>query len=150
MIYAFNDLPKKCKSFSEDARHSRSILNDTVDLQVQAADHHRNIAGIGIRQHPVNVARIQRWNPATFAGIRSVQIPATNLAGRLCRNPATFAGIRLSHTGYNLEIKEGEYKYLKRTNQFKISLYIVLHKIINVALPLTMHELFSHIAETFP
>jgi hypothetical protein len=52
-------LSKKRKSFSEDARHSRSILNGTVDLHVQAADHHRNIAGIGIRQHPVNVAEIR-------------------------------------------------------------------------------------------
>jgi hypothetical protein len=51
MIYAF----KKRKSFSEDARRNRSILNGTVDLYVKAADHHRNIAGIGI-QHPVNVA----------------------------------------------------------------------------------------------
>jgi len=52
-------LSKKRKSFSEDARRGRSILNDTIDLHVQAADHHRNIAGIGIRQHPVNVAEIR-------------------------------------------------------------------------------------------
>jgi len=65
----------------EDARRGRSILNDTVDLHVQATDHHRNIAGIGIRQHSVNVTGIWRRNPATFAEIRSVQIPATNLAG---------------------------------------------------------------------
>jgi hypothetical protein len=63
----------KRKSFSEDARRSRSILNGTVDLHVQAADHHRNIASIGIWQHPVNVAGIWRRNPATFAWIRSTR-----------------------------------------------------------------------------
>jgi hypothetical protein len=68
MIYAF----KKRKSFSKDARRSRSILKGIVDLHVQAADHHRNIAGIRI-QHPVNVAGIWRRNPATFAGIQSAR-----------------------------------------------------------------------------
>jgi hypothetical protein len=109
---------QKIKSFSEDARRSRSILNGTVDLHVQAADHHRNIAGIGIRQHPVNVAGIRPpspescqpdsgdqsdRNPARPAGFRpSNRIwpekagfrPA--LAGRIWPDPATFAGIRLS------------------------------------------------------
>jgi hypothetical protein len=47
-------------AFSEDARRGRSILNGTVDLHIQAADHHRNIADIRIRQHPINVARIWR------------------------------------------------------------------------------------------
>jgi hypothetical protein len=74
-------LSKFQKSFFEDTKRGRSILKDAVDLQVQVADHHPNIAGIGIRQHPVNVAGIWRQNPATFAGIRSIQIPATNLAG---------------------------------------------------------------------
>jgi hypothetical protein len=41
-----------------------------MDLHVQAADHDRNIAGIGIRQHPVNVARIWRRNPARPAGFQ--------------------------------------------------------------------------------
>jgi hypothetical protein len=54
------------KSFSEDARRDRYILNDTIDLHVQAADHHRNIAGIGIRQHPINVAGI--WPPSPESG----------------------------------------------------------------------------------
>jgi hypothetical protein len=66
--------------FSEDARRSRSILNGTVDLQVQAADHHQNIAGIGIRQHPVNVAGI--WPESPVPG---------RLAGQIWldgRNPA--------------------------------------------------------------
>jgi hypothetical protein len=39
-------LSKKRKSFSEDDRRSRSILNGTLDRHVQAADHHQNIAGI--------------------------------------------------------------------------------------------------------
>jgi hypothetical protein len=68
-------LSKFRKLFSEDARRSRFILNGTVNLHVQAADHHRNIAGIGIRHHPVN------------------QIPATNLteiwpSGQTGRIPA--------------------------------------------------------------
>jgi hypothetical protein len=58
MIYGF----KKRKSFSEDARRSQSILNGTVDLHVQTADHHRNIAGIGI-QHPL-------MSPESGDGIR--------------------------------------------------------------------------------
>jgi hypothetical protein len=108
MIYAF----KKRKSFSEDARRSRSILNGTVDLHVQAADHHRNIVGIGI-QHPVNVAEIwpdlgQSWperpdpRPALAREAGSQPAGRTDLARsgqparirRNCRNPATFAGIR--------------------------------------------------------
>jgi hypothetical protein len=73
------------KSFSEDARRSRSILNGTVNLHVQATDHHRNIAGIGIRQHLVNVAGIWRRNPVS-------QIPATNLTGRIWPDPSSLSG----------------------------------------------------------
>jgi len=64
MIYAF----KKRKSFSEDARRIRLLLNVTVDFHVKAVGHHRNLADTEIRQPQVNVV-----------GIRSVQIPATNL-----------------------------------------------------------------------
>jgi hypothetical protein len=86
MIYAF----KKRKSFSEDTRRSRSILNGTVDLHVQAADHHRNIAGIRI-QHPL-------MSPEFGDGIRppSPKSGQPDSGDQSDRNPATFAGIRLS------------------------------------------------------
>jgi hypothetical protein len=45
MIYAF----EKRKSFSEDTRRIRPLLNDTGDLHVQVVDHHRNLASIEIR-----------------------------------------------------------------------------------------------------
>jgi hypothetical protein len=54
MIYAF----EKCKSFSEDARHIRFLLNNTVDFHVQAVVHH-----------------VQAVSPAVLAGIRPTQTP---------------------------------------------------------------------------
>lgn len=75
---------KKClvnfkKLFFEDTRRIQPILNDIVDLHVQAVDHHRNHASIKIRQHPVNVVGNRRRNPTIFLGIWSAQIMATKL-----------------------------------------------------------------------
>jgi hypothetical protein len=44
-----------------------AILNDTVDLYVQAVDHHRKLAGVGIRQRQVTVVRFL----ATFVEFQS-------------------------------------------------------------------------------
>jgi hypothetical protein len=64
MIYAF----KKRKSFSEDAKIIRPLLNDTVD-------HHRNLAGTEIRQPHVNVAG---FRPSSLDfGHQTDHIPAT-------------------------------------------------------------------------
>jgi hypothetical protein len=116
MIYAF----KKRKSFSKDARCGRSILNDAVDLHIQAADHHRNLAGIGIRQQPVNIAEIRPpspesgqprfwrpiwpdlarpWPESWPALAREAGSGQIRPAGR---NPATFAGIRPSQISTKL------------------------------------------------
>jgi hypothetical protein len=99
MIYAF----KKRKLFSEDARCGRSILNNTVDLHAQAADYHRNIAGIGIRQHLVNVAGIWLDRPDSDHLIgfgQKGQIPGKEPdSGRIWPerpDPGRQAGIRLS------------------------------------------------------
>jgi hypothetical protein len=78
---------QKIKSFFEDARRSRFILNGTVDLHVQAADHYRNIAGIRIRQHSVNVAGI--WPPSSESG-------QPDSGDQFDRNPARPAGFRPS------------------------------------------------------
>jgi hypothetical protein len=65
-----------------DAKRSRSILNGTVDLHVQAADHHRNIAGIGI-QHPL-------MSPESDDGIRphSPESGQPDSGDQSDRNPA--------------------------------------------------------------
>jgi hypothetical protein len=50
-------------------RHSR--------LSLQVVDHHRNLVGTQIRQHPINVVGIRQRNSAIFAKIRLAQISAT-------------------------------------------------------------------------
>jgi hypothetical protein len=60
LFKSVNHFPKTANAFDP-------LLNDTADLHVQTVDHHRNLAGAGIRRRPVTVAKI--W---------SAQIPATN------------------------------------------------------------------------
>jgi len=40
-----------------------ALLNDTVDLHVQAVDHHHNLAGAGIRQRPVTIIEFRSPSP---------------------------------------------------------------------------------------